>query len=330
MRFQGLTDLKCFQDSAANSKQPRRMVSVKDKLSKAFKGAIDSFRVMDQAVADHGGELATFSEQQKIAGLGTASSSAPGIVQLPEIEFQAPAPARGSISMGDFGGEREIVGARQETSYPSSIFLGGDSQPSYTQNFFADDDREPLHQTGELEYTAESDASEWATEANDSPRRLSAAYPGSFSADHRLSSPKDSTLQAIITQYHQMGMDMSQTSLVGFAAEEAHGLPIDFAPVSPDQSTVSLNETIATKVSKGSSDAPSPKTPDSNAFHTPHGHVIYSSAGAPPAIPLPFLDPQAEFHRRSFNPNAASPVTSGGDSYGDTRHLLMLSQQFNN
>lgn len=311
-------------DNLPNSGKTKHGSTVKQRLSKAWRGlrGSESFRVMDHAVAEHGGELATLPEQQAIAGQGIPSQSAPAGFPIPGEQSASSRPAAQSLSMGRIGLEIDRSAPDDASTYSSAF-----SYDEYPESFIDPRRSVPYgRRIGETDYSSEAGISSYAYEFGSSPHRRS-----QMSAQ-RTSSQKDTTLQNIYDQYRNTDPDLS-LHIQGADDDTIHVSPIKVASVPPAayQSTASLHETVVTNVSsQGSSHANSPKTPESNVFHTPGGHVIYSSAGVPPNVPLPtvpLINQMPPFApRQTYIPSGVSGISSAGDSYGDTRHLLLLSQ----
>lgn len=296
--------------SSSKSKHP----GLKQRLSNVFRNfrGSDSFTAMERAVAAQGGELATLPEQRAIAGQGIPSTSAPaGLPSLTEdVAYNHPDT---EPTMGRIGLEIDRTAPDDASTY-STAYSFGDYPESIVDN------RRSIpygRQVGETDYSSEVDISSYAYEFGASPTRR-----GHLSG-LRTSSQKDATLQNIYDHYRSS----TDPNLSVRVQDPVSPVDEEGIELSTFQSSSSLHNTYRTHPSsQGSSHADSPKTPESNVFHTPGGHVIYSSPSVPPNIPLPPINQMPSLQQRAnFIP---SGISSTGESYGDTRNLLLMSQGF--
>lgn len=322
-----------YSTSQRVASRPTRGPSIRTKLSKAWRRGIDSFRVMDHAVAVQGGELTNWPGQQAIVGIGMPSRSAPGGFDATGNDVEN---ARGlnrmSQSMADMGTTR-LTHDDDESIYPSSTYLREDSESMYPSSIIDPRHSVPFgRRTGETDYSSEAGLHSYLYEFAQSDR-------GSRHLSHPLydsnrdSSTKESTIGNILDQYRG---DVSEPSLIDLQDDDEDAIqisPNDLVGVAPAEaqiSTSSLANTEATRVSsQDSSTAPSPRTPDAHVWGPSHPHVFHTSAGVPPPIPLPLMGALPPFAPRyGFPPGSALSDITSGDTYGDTRQLLLLSQQF--
>ncbi|MBE7180015.1 MAG: hypothetical protein INR71_02210, partial [Terriglobus roseus] len=302
--------------------KPTRSGSVRNRISRVWRRGIDSFRVMDHAVSQQGGNIATVEEQRVMAGIPESSPSAPeGLVSGPaDIAAGHGHLKRVSVSMGDL---REMHAAQDFVSpYPSSIYLQDESESSgYPLSILDNSSSMALghqaHRTTDSSDAADVDSYAFEFSTRETARASLPLGP----PDHRLSTAKDSTIDNILDRYR----DTSQMSLEDVQTEDESIVRLSAIDLAKQPTPKVSTTTLATRISsRGSSTAPSPKTPDAFSFVP---HYAITSPGLPPMRPPPEL-------LRSFRPlglrdevntSGLSDIASA-ETYGDTRELLMLSQ----
>ncbi|KAF2100176.1 hypothetical protein NA57DRAFT_73789 [Rhizodiscina lignyota] len=311
---------------------PARSTSIRDRLSRAWHRGMDTFRVMNQAIAQQGGEVTNLQGQQLIAGIGAPSQSAPYGFHADDDPFDLDPgnPNRISESLGDIGMAHTL--RDYESHYPSSTYLRQDSELMYPESLIDLRHSVPYgRRTGQTDYSSEAGVHGFDFDFDPQRNSRNSRHSSFPLHAHRESSTKDTTINNIINEYGDT--DVTDTSLIDLHDDEnaiqisPHDL-VGNAPTEAQISATSLNTNTTTMSSQNSSSSPSPKTPEMHAF-VPGAHVFHTSSGVPPPISLPLMGSLPAFVPRfQFNPGSGLSDITSGESYGDTRQLLLLSQQF--
>lgn len=341
-------DLENYRPQPLNATKPLASPSFMQRLSKAFRHRRRSSTTSVAHPAGDDRELLPIDEQHVSAYRPRPLALVSGVNQSAPIvssELRRDVDAtdherRASLSEGDLAAAHGYYDL--DSIYPSSNFMREDSVSVY-------DPRQSIPfgvRTGEIDYSSEVDTHSYIYEFVDSPRnsdRLSSSKLKDHVFQHKsaaLAEPKDNTLASIYDQYQG---DLSQASLRDLTdAEAEHEDAIRISGIdhlqghigdakSPTSGLSQFDFGIDRASSSGSSSILSPRTPEQAVFPPAMARAFRARAGLPPNMPLPLQPhmslaaPQPPFARRDFSD--ISDMHSHASSYGDTRDLLLLSQQ---